>query len=208
MNDKIRIVLRAPIISLSLGVFCTIIYFALGAMPDTLILHSNEGQKIWQWLSSHWVHISDQHLTWNMAAFLILGSIIEQASHRLLLAAIAFGIVGVNLYLTLLYSLDAYAGLSGALNALLIIALYCLYQRPDYRMAAVFTLLLSVLKVIVETVMQTSLFSELPWPPVPEAHLAGMLGGILLVVILEIRKRRLLNSSLINFESLTQTGRN
>ena len=133
----------------------------------------------------------------------MLGSLIEQTSRLLVLAALALGILGVNFYLALFYSLDAYAGLSGALNSLLVIALYCLYQRPDYRAAAVITLILSIAKIFVEMLIQTSLFSKLPWPPVPQAHLAGMLGGLLLILILEIRKRRLLNSSLVNFENLS-----
>jgi len=169
------------------------------ALPSTLIFHAEEGQRAWQWLSSHWVHINKQHLIWNMAALLILASLIEQTSRLLVLAALALGILGVNIYLAFFYSLDAYAGLSGALNSLLVIALYCLYQRPEYRAAAVITLILSVAKIIVEMLIQASLFSNLPWPPVPQAHLAGMLGGFLLILVLEIRKRRLLNSCLVNF---------
>ncbi len=192
---------RLPIVSLVLGATCALIFWIFGAIPSTLILHSDEGQRAWQWLSSHWVHISEQHLIWNLAAFLILGSLIEQTSRRLVLGALGLGIVGVNFYLALFFSLDAYAGLSGVLNSLLVIALYCLYQRPDYRAAAVITLLLSIAKIIVEILIQDSLFSKLPWPPVPQAHLAGMIGGLLLVLALEIRKRRLLNSQLVNFES-------
>ncbi len=192
---------RLPIVSMVLGATCALIFWIFGAIPSTLILHSDEGQRAWQWLSSHWVHISEQHLIWNLAAFLILGSLIEQTSRRLVLGALGLGIVGVNFYLALFFSLDAYAGLSGVLNSLLVIALYCLYQRPDYRAAAVITLLLSIAKIIVEILIQDSLFSKLPWPPVPQAHLAGMIGGLLLVLALEIRKRRLLNSQLVNFES-------
>lgn len=194
-NFKVRL----PIVSLALGAACALIFWIFGAIPNTLILHSDEGQRAWQWLSSHGVHISKQHLMWNMAALLILGSLIEQTSRRLMLAALGLGILGVNIYLAIFYNLDAYAGLSGVLNSLLVIALYCLYQRPDYRAAAVITLLLSIAKIIVEMVMQGSLFSKLPWPPVPQAHLAGMLGGLALILILEIRKRRLLNSRLVNF---------
>lgn len=194
--------LRLPVVSFLLGAACALIFWVFGAIPNTLILHSNEGQRAWQWLSSHWVHLSNRHLIWNMAALLVLGGIIEQTSRLLLVAALSLGIIGVNLYLAVFYSLDAYAGLSGVLNSLLVIALYCLYQKPDYRAAAVITLLLSIVKIMVEMLIQDSLFSKLPWPPVPQAHLAGMLSGFLLVLVLEVRKRRLLNSRLVNFVSV------
>lgn len=201
-KNRIGFSFRLPIISLLLGAACALIFWIFGAIPNTLILHSDEGQRAWQWLSSHWVHISKQHLIWNISALLILGSLIEQTSRRLVLAALGLGILGVNIYLATFYSLDAYAGLSGALNSLLVIALYCLYQRAEYRAAAVITLLLSIAKIIVEMLIQDSLFSKLPWPPVPQAHLAGMLGGLSLILVLEIRKRRLLNSRLVNFVNL------
>ena len=169
-QNKIGSSIRLPIISLLLGAACALIFWIFGAIPSTLIFHAEEGQRAWQWLSSHWVHISKQHLIWNVAALLMLGSLIEQTSRLLVLAALALGILGVNFYLALFYSLDAYAGLSGALNSLLVIALYCLYQRPDYRAAAVITLILSIAKIFVEMLIQTSLFSKLPWPPVPVSY--------------------------------------
>ncbi len=201
IENRIGFNIRLPIISLVLCAASALIFLAFGAIPNNLIFHTDEGQRAWQWLSGHWVHISKQHLVWNMAALLILGSLIEQVSHRLVLAALGLGILAVNIYLALFYTLDAYAGLSGALNSLLVIALYCLYQRPGYRAAALITLILSIAKIVVEMLIQASLFSKLPWPPVPHAHLAGMLGGFLLILVLEIRKRRLLNSCLVNFVS-------
>jgi len=117
-----------------------------------------------------------------------------------LAGALISGVLGVNLYLALFFNLAAYAGLSGALNSALVVALYCFYQSKDYRIAAVATLALSAAKIMVEWFMQESLFSQLPWPPVPEAHLAGLLAGVALIAFLEIRKRRLLNSDLVNFK--------
>ena len=193
---------RTPIFTACIAILCTTLFYLLGAVPEQLIWQQGENKAVWQWITAHFSHISEQHLLWNIAALLILGSIIEQTSRRLLGGALIFGIFGVNLYLALFYDLDAYAGLSGVLNSSLIIALYCLYQSEDYRIATLITLALSILKIILESFMKKSLFSHLPWPPVPEAHLAGLLAGLALIVLLEIRKRRLLNSDLFNFKHL------
>ena len=194
---------RVPFLTLSIAALSTALFYVLGAIPEQLIWHQTEGQMPWQWLTAHISHISNEHLLWNVGALLILGSIIEQTSRRLLSGALIVGVLGVNLYLALFYNLTAYAGLSGALNSVLMIALYCLYQSQDYRAAALITLALSIMKIAVESIMQESLFSHLPWPPVPLAHLAGLLGGAILVVLLEARKRQLLQSDIVNFEYIT-----
>lgn len=192
--------MKFPFLSFCLSAVCVLLYSAIGAMPDHIMWHAQDGQRVWQWLSGHFVHISSQHLVWNIAALFILGSIIEQTSRRLLVAALMFGLIGVNLYLFLLFDLAAYAGLSGVLNSVLVIALYCLYQHPDFRAASLITLVLSLAKILVELSINHSLFSNLPWPPVPQAHLAGLIAGLVLVSILEVRKRQLLNSELVNFD--------
>jgi hypothetical protein len=52
---------------------------------------------------------------------------------------------------------------------------------------------------MVEYFFEKSIFLTLPWPAVPEAHLAGLIGGAGLVVILEMRKQKLLNLEFISF---------
>jgi len=174
---------RLPIVSTCISLAVITLYLIAGAIPESLIWHQAEGFRIWQWLSAHFVHINAEHMTLNLIAFLILASIIEQTSRKVLGLALFSGIVGVNVYLTSLFQMDAYAGLSGALNALLITALYFLYKQPF------------------------SLFSSLPWPAVPQAHLAGLIGGGLLIAFLEIRKKRLMKSDLVRFDDLTPESR-
>jgi len=197
--------MRLPIVTISIALVTMIFYLLGGAMPEQLIWHQGEATRVWQWISAHFSHISIEHLTWNIAALLILGGIIEQSSRKVLGLAIVCGIVGVNIYLATFFSLNAYAGLSGALNALLIVALYFLYQHADYKGASVITLVLSLIKILVEYSFELSLFSTLPWPAVPQAHLAGLVGGALLVIFLELRKHRLLNSELVTFDEVPHT---
>ncbi len=194
--------MRLPIITIGIAIFTTALYFIGGAMPEQLLWHQGESLRVWQWVTAHVSHISIEHLTWNVAALLILGSIVEQTSRKVLGLAALAGVIGVNIYLATFFSLSAYAGLSGALNALLITALYFLYQQVGYKLASAITLVLSLAKIIVEYSFELSLFSKLPWPSVPQAHLAGLIGGAVLVLFLEVRKRRLLNSELVSFNEL------
>lgn len=198
---------RLPIVSTCISLAVITLYLIVGAIPESLIWHQAEGFRIWQWLSAHFVHINAEHMTLNLIAFMILASIIEQTSRKVLGLALFSGIVGVNVYLTSLFQMDAYAGLSGALNALLITALYFLYKQPGYRAASILTLIGSIAKIIAESIWDFSLFSSLPWPAVPQAHLAGLIGGGLLIAFLEIRKKRLMKSDLVRFDDLTPESR-
>jgi rhomboid family GlyGly-CTERM serine protease len=178
------------------------IFLLAGAMPDQLIWHNGTDIQNWQWVSAHFAHISREHLIWNLAALLLLGSIIEQTSRAALGLALVFGTVSVNIYLASLFTLDAYAGLSGVLNSLLLVALYFLYQLADYKVASVITLILSLAKIAVEYFFEMSIFSTLPWPSVPEAHFAGLIGGALFVIILNLHKRNLLKLDFINVKNV------
>ncbi|WP_189402488.1 rhombosortase [Arenicella chitinivorans] len=170
--------MKFPLITLTVAFATCALYVFLGAMPELLIWQHGEGQQGWQWLSAHFVHISAEHLVWNTVALLVLGSIVEQNSPTALLFALVAGAIGVNIYLAFFYTLSAYAGLSGVLNTVLVVALYQLYQNPAYKFASVLTFILSVVKVVIEYCFNLSLFSTLPWPSVPQAHLAGLVTGV------------------------------
>ena len=196
--------MRLPIVTLSIAFVTAVLYVIGGAIPEQLIWVQDDASQIWQWVSAHFSHISGDHLVWNIAALIILGGIIEQTSRKVLGLAMVSGIIAVNIYLATFYTLNAYAGLSGALNALLLVALYFLYQQAEYKTAALITLVIAVSKILIEYSFKLSLFSDLPWPSVPQAHLAGLIGGLSLVAFLELRKRRLLNSDLVAFADISQ----
>ena len=196
--------MRFPTVTLTIALVTATLYVIGGAMPEQLIWHQDDSTP-WQWVSAHFAHISAEHLILNLIALVALGGMIEQTSRKVLGLALMFGIAAVNIYLALFFHLNAYAGLSGALNALLVIALYFLYQQDGYKIACVATLALSLTKTLVEYSFNLSLFSTLPWPSVPQAHLAGLIGGALLALFLETRKRRLLNSELVSFNEVPPT---
>ena len=158
-----------------------------GVMPENLVWQQ-DANNAWQLISAHFVHISPDHLTWNLIAFAILGGFIEQHSIKRLLLSLGIGIVCVSLYLITLFDMAAYAGLSGVLNTLLVTALYQIAKTPGYRTAAIFSFIASTAKIFVELIAGQALFSSMIWPPVPEAHLAGLIGGIVFCLITHVKQ--------------------
>ena len=91
--------MKMPIVTLSVALATCVLYALWGAMPETFIWHQGEDRSSWQWLTAHFVHISTEHLLWNVVALLLLGCIIEQNSRFALLLALFAGVIGVNAYL-------------------------------------------------------------------------------------------------------------
>jgi len=164
------------------------LYIIFGAIPENLIWQSKASFS-WQLVSAHFVHISVEHLAWNLLAFIIFGSMIEQHSVKRLFIALGIGGLFVSLYLLSLFELPAYAGLSGILNTLLVTALYQIAWNPKYRTAALLSFIASMAKLGFEWSSDEAIFSSLIWPSVPQAHLAGMLAGLVLCLVLHNSSR-------------------
>jgi len=169
--------MKLPKVTAAISALLFGLFLAFGAMPENL-LWQRDGGFSWQIISSHFVHISTDHLIWNLIAFMLLGGVIEQHSSKRLLLSLGVGVAFVSLYLVTLFNMAAYAGLSGVLNTLLVIALYQIAKMPGYRTAALISFIASVVKISIELITGGALFSSLIWPSVPEAHLAGLIGGI------------------------------
>lgn len=126
-------------------------------------------------LSGHWLHADTAHLAWNVIALLVLGSLVERQSRRLLAGSILAGTAGVDLLLlSPLSELARYCGLSGVLNSLLGVALF-LQWRETRSWTVLPVALLCILKIAVEIALGQSLFTDISWPPYAPAHLAGLL---------------------------------
>lgn len=180
--------MKFPTLTALISIVIVTLYIVFGANPETFVWQ-RDSHDVWRWVSGHFVHISATHLTWNLGAFIILGSIIEQHRKHELLIGLMIGAAVINVYLATGYDLPAYAGLSGVLNSLLIIALYRLCHSDTYRNAALLTLVGSMLKIIIEMNSGASLVSHLAWPPVPQAHLLGWLAGITLCIMINTTSR-------------------
>lgn len=176
--------MKYPIITLSISAIMIALFILFGGTPESIAWFSaTPVEQPWRLFSAHFMHSDVQHLAWNVGAFLLLGSIIEQRSKGDLLMTILIGVIGVNAYLILFYNLGAYVGLSGVLNSVLVVVLHQLSQDSRYRTAALWTLVLSMLKIVFELQSQQSIFTTISWEAVPEAHLAGWVAGVVIVFI-------------------------
>jgi rhomboid family GlyGly-CTERM serine protease len=170
---------RMPIVTLLLCC-TTYVLFLLPAPVQTLLYFDTDqllaGNSMGL-ITGHWMHADSEHLWWNLAAFLILGAILEGRSRRLLLWTITVGSFCVDLLLLSTYSeLQRYCGLSGLLNTLLGGVLF-IYWRETGSMWVVVIGALSLGKIALELALGQSIFTDTGWPPFAAAHLAGILGA-------------------------------
>ncbi|MBT8052246.1 MAG: rhombosortase [Gammaproteobacteria bacterium] len=137
----------------------------------------------WRAVSGHFVHVDGNHLGWNVLGLAVLGWLIERHSPALLAGALIAGVIAVNVLLIAPWTgLDYYCGLSGALNALLVVALWLEWRAsPSPWIAAVAAACLA--KVALEILTGNAVFSDIGWPPFAWSHLAGMAGGIVLLAV-------------------------
>lgn len=174
--------IRMPFLTLTFAGLMAALWWLLGDAPDALMYDVNQTEQGWRWLTAHFVHVDGSHLLWNLLPLLLLGGYLEQRSRRLLITALATGVISVNIYLATGYDRALYAGLSGVLNSLQVFALWKLADNAHFRTPALFFLALTVAKNVFELVVTESLFTQLAWASVPQAHIAGLTGALLYVL--------------------------
>ena len=175
---------RIPV--LTLGITMVLIGLHLLVTDKTQLYFSAaeiyKGQA-WRLISGHLMHADLQHLLWNCLGLVVLGTLLEYRSRRALITSLGAGIIFVNaLLLTPFSQLDYYCGLSGVLNTLLLVALWIEWKltRSWLIIALAFG---SIAKVLVETSQGISIVTDISWPPYTWSHLAGLLGGLVVIYI-------------------------
>lgn len=153
------------------------LYFLLGFIPETLVYNRTAIQQgeWWRMLTCHWVHSDSQHALWNIIALLLLSGFYEQRYRRELLPLIIgsslFISTGIHLFLP---GLEYYCGLSGILHSLLLVSFFRHWQQ--YRQPVfLLVIALALLKIPVEIILNTAIFTDTAWPSLPESHLYGVL---------------------------------
>jgi rhomboid family GlyGly-CTERM serine protease len=140
--------------------------------------------EYWRLVSGHFMHADSQHLLWNCLGLAVLGTLLEHRSRCVLMASLAVGILIVNVLLLTPWShLNYYCGLSGVLNTLLLVALWL-----EWRLTRSWLITLiacgSLAKVLVEVYQGTSIMTHISWPPYAWSHVAGLIGGVLVIWML------------------------
>ena len=156
-----------------------LVWLGFGKVPDLLIYDREliKQGELWRLITAHFVHVDNEHLILNLCALLILGASLEYLNTKLFLPVLLAGILAINLGLWFeIHSILYYCGLSGVLNSFFVIVLWQLWRtNKDY--LVLFAGVINFLKIMMEINSGDALFSSISWPPLPQAHLLGVLGG-------------------------------
>jgi rhomboid family GlyGly-CTERM serine protease len=181
---------KLPLLSLALAALAGLMMALPVPVQEVLYVDHDmvARREFWGLLSGHWLHSDVQHLLWNLLGLLVLGTLIENHSRRLLLVSLLMGTAAVDLLLlSPMSELQRYCGLSGVLNTLLGVALY-LQWRQTHSNWVTLSAALCVLKIFVEMTSGQSLFTQTNWPSFPAAHLAGFIGAGIVIWLLFMEK--------------------
>ena len=138
----------------------------------------------WRIPASAFAHLSAGHLAANLAAAALLVAMMRAlVPIRLALGVLAVGAAGVGAGIHWATTLGWYAGLSGALYALIAFGTLALVRR-DGRMGAA-CLGLCLIQILAD---QTRSLSWLGEPLAPQAHAWGFLTGAVLALALLLRR--------------------
>ena len=174
---------RIPVLTLGLVLALAGLHWLI---PDKTPLYFSAfdvaGGEIWRIVTGHFVHADWEHLLWNGLGLAVLGALIEQHSRTLLWTALGTGVASVSILLLTPFSqLDYYCGLSGVLNTLLLVALWLEWQRTRSWLIIAIACG-AVAKALIEVSLGASIVTHISWPPYAWSHVAGLIGGFMLVV--------------------------
>ena len=189
---------RLPWATLLLFVVITTLYFFYppgSSGFSNLVLNKSDGLNPAKMISGQLIHTELAHLSWNLAALLFLGLIVESKSRLLFLASMLSGAISIAIWFLLENQFERYAGLSGVLNALFVVALYCLSgpgtRLSKYNLMLAVAFVLYLAKNIFELVTGAAVLSNLVWQITPGAHISGMAAGVFCVGIYRVRRAKL-----------------
>ncbi|MCU7804386.1 MAG: rhombosortase [Candidatus Thiodiazotropha sp. (ex Lucinoma borealis)] len=146
--------------------------------------------EIWRLITGHLVHSDFAHLLWDCAGLWLVGWLFDE-----LLSSMSWRVLGAGLLIVdatlwwLLPDIQAYCGLSGLINALLGAGLYCTWCQ-SHDPWVVFIASLVTLKIGIEWYIGAALFTQTAWSSLPQSHAAGMIGGLLVILISSLQSSR------------------
>lgn len=173
--------LLLPII-LGVGLVCGLLQLDMNTFIYQRDLMTGEP---WRWWTAHWVHVGWRHYALNMLAFLSLPFIFPQLQRQTLLLGLLVlpPLLSAGLY-GLLPAVQAYAGLSGILHGIFVVAaIESLFIQRE-RKFAILVLVCIALKIGVEKWMGYSETAQFIQAPVLiESHQIGVLAGIIFILL-------------------------
>ncbi len=157
------------------------LFFILPNGPTSLLYdrYAISSGQVWRLLCGHFVHCDLPHLGWNIAAFALLGTLLEQQMGKNIIRVILTSCLGVSAWLWFAKSdLLLYCGLSGMLNGMLAVLLCTMWREQQHPLIAL-TAVGAMAKIAFESFSGQAIFTHLSWQSVPGAHGAGFVSGLL-----------------------------
>ena len=176
--------IRLPWLTVTLVLSALVVYcfssLSHGLIFDRILVL--EGQW-WRVPTSLLVHYSASHLFWNMAAFFVLGTILEQENRRAFIWLLILVSAGNGLFL-FNPDIEFFAGASGLVMA--IAGYCCIVKMANKESRFLWGLLFAVLaaKIGYEMISGEELFASGNFHVLPEAHLLGIVSAIVLFFLL------------------------
>lgn len=172
-------------------VYVALVLFALAGYQHEAVIFDRQAiarGEVWRLFTAHFIHCDFEHLALNLLGIISLIVVFNRISVSGIWLSLLSGIVMVDAWIWYgMGDLSYYCGLSGVENSILVCGLYSFWKNENQTPAIVIGCL-SMLKIGYEILNQNSLFSDLSWQSVPQAHAAGFAAGILFVAA-EIRIR-------------------
>jgi rhomboid family GlyGly-CTERM serine protease len=184
-RSKKRAGRRSPYASLLLGALALVIHLIPAA--GTLLEYNRSGDT-WRLITCHFTHFSQEHLLWDLLAFMVLGAMCEKMDRGryLLCVGVSTAFISTAVW-TALPCMTIYRGLSGLDSALFgLLAARLWLERRNYRwLIGAFALLFAGkigYELFTQSAFFVSSFNALV-RPVPLAHAAGAAAGVVIALI-------------------------
>ena len=192
-HPNLKVVRMLPWSTLLLAALAAVIFWQSGWQPQ-LWLDTQRGDELWRFVSGHWVHAQAAHFGWNLAGLLLVGTWLELNDRKLWWGSLLLGSVAVSTWFLLTQPTQIYAGLSGVLNTMLVVALFLqvrVSRQEDDRVSLIGISLFTVgylLKLTTEGLGWVQWVDTGEWLPAPGAHISGALAGVVLCTALYSRR--------------------
>ncbi len=186
-----------PYLSMLMGIFALIlfIFYDPGSsfQYDSTAIASGE---LWRIITGHWVHWSFDHFLWCVITFVALGAICERQNRPGFILSVSLSAIVIPVFCWFADpAMHFYRGLSGLCSTIFVVAFIQMVQKAvsDKDLLGVILPTLAgcffIAKTLFEFITGQALFvqSTTLFTPVPMAHLAGALVGVIIAIVTEGR---------------------
>ena len=148
--------------------------------------------ELWRIITGHWVHWSFDHFLWCVITFVALGAICERQNRPGFILSVSLSAIIIPVICWFADpAMHFYRGLSGLCSTIFVVAFIQMVQKAvsDKDLLGVILPTLAgcffIAKTLFEFITGQALFvqSTTLFTPVPVAHLAGALAGVIIAIV-------------------------